>query len=87
MKIQDLSKELDTKTMSAVRGGQNGVSDVNSIGQVQNLYVPVAVGAAGPANTDVHVNGTQKASICNDQYAGDAYLALLPTFGNSIIGV
>jgi hypothetical protein len=80
MKIQDLSKELDTETMSAVRGGDNGNSTINSIGQVQNLYVPVAVGAGGPANSSVHVNGTQKASIWNDQFAGDSYLALLPTF-------
>jgi hypothetical protein len=80
MKIQDLSKDLDTQNMSAVRGGDNGNSVSNIIGQVQNLSAPVFVGAAGPANTDVHVNGTQKGSICNDQFAGDSYLALLPTF-------
>jgi hypothetical protein len=84
MKIQDLSKELDTQTLRAVRGGDNGVSGSNIIGQGQNLSVPVLVGVAGPANTDVHVNGTQKASICNDQFAGDSYLALLPTFGRQI---
>ena len=79
MKIQDLSKELDTKTLSAVRGGDNGNSVSNVIGQESNMFVPVAVGAAGPANTSVHVNGTQNASIWNEQFAGDSYLALLPT--------
>jgi hypothetical protein len=85
MKIQDLSKELDTETMSAVRGGDNGNSAVNSIGQGQNLYVPVGVGAAGPANTSVHVKGTQKGSICSDQFTGDSLSAMLPTFSTTII--
>ena len=85
MKIQDLSKELDTQTLRAVRGGDNGVSGSNIIGQGQNLSVPVLVGVAGPANTDVHVNGTQKASICNDQYTGDSLSAMLPTFSTTII--
>ena len=81
MKIQDLSKELDTKTMSAVRGGSNyGNSASNIIGQDSKMFVPVTVGAAGPANTSVHVNGTQNASIGNGQIAGDSYLALLPSF-------
>jgi hypothetical protein len=81
MLIQDLSKELDAQTMTAVRGGDNGNSATNTIGQVQNLYVPVAVGAYGPANTNVHVNGTQNASIWNDQEAGDSFLALFPSYG------
>jgi len=78
MLIQDLSKELDTKTMSAVRGGDNGNSANNTIGQLMNLSVPVAVGAGGPSNTNVHVNGTQDASIWNYQEAGDSFLALFP---------
>jgi hypothetical protein len=78
MLIQDLSKELDTKAMSAVRGGDNGNSANNTIGQAMNLSVPVAVGAYGPSNTNVHVNGTQDASIWNDQFAGDSFLAFFP---------
>jgi hypothetical protein len=78
MMIKDLSKELDSKTMTAVRGGDNGNSVTNEIGQVMGVSVPVLVGAAGPANTNVHVNGTQNASIGNLQYAGDSFLALLP---------
>jgi hypothetical protein len=79
MLIQDLSKELDTQAMTAVRGGDNGNSATNTIGQEMKLYVPVGVGAGGPANTNVHVNGTQNGSIWNDQYAGDSFLAF-PVF-------
>jgi len=78
MLIQDLSKELDTKTMSAVRGGDNGNSATNTIGQVLNLSVPVAVGAGGPSNTNVHVDGSQYATIFNDQDAGDSFRTLFP---------
>jgi hypothetical protein len=78
MLIQDLSKELDTKTMSAVHGGDNGNSATNTIGQVLNLSVPVAVGAGGPSNTNVHVDGSQYATIFNDQDAGDSFRTLFP---------
>ncbi len=78
MQIKDLSKTLDTRSMAAVRGGDNGNSATNTIGQAMNLSVPVGVLAYGPANTDVHVNGTQNASVWNDQAAGDAFLALFP---------
>jgi hypothetical protein len=78
MLIQDLSKELDTKALSAVHGGNNGNAATNTIGQVMNLSVPVAVGVAGPANTNVSVDGTQNAYIDNFQFAGDSFLALLP---------
>jgi hypothetical protein len=78
MLIENLSKELDTKTMTAVRGGDNGNSATNAIGQVMKLSVPVGVLSYGPANTNVHVNGTQNATIWNDQYAGDSFLALFP---------
>lgn len=78
--IKDLSAsaELDQAAMTAIHGGDNGSSATNVIGQVMNLSVPVAVGANGPANTNIHVNGTQNATILNDQYAGDSYLAFLP---------
>ena len=80
MLIENLSKELDTKTMSAVRGGDNGNSATNVIGQALNLSVPVAVGAGGPSNTNVHVDGSQYASIWNDQDAGDSFRTLFPSF-------
>jgi hypothetical protein len=78
MLIQDLSKELDTETMTAVRGGDNGNAATNRIGQALNLSVPVAVGAYGPANTNVHVYGTQDATIYNDQDAGDSFRVKFP---------
>jgi len=73
MKIQDLSKALDTKTMHGVRGGDNGNSATNSVGQVMNLVAPVAAMAGGPSNTSVHVSGTQNAGISNFQFSGDSY--------------
>jgi len=38
MLIKDLSKELDTKAMTAVRGGDNGNSASNVIGQAMNHH-------------------------------------------------
>ncbi len=76
MLIRDLTKELDTQAMTSVRGGDNGNAAKNTIGQEMSLAVPTAVGVGGPSNTNVHVNGTQNASIWNDQYAGDSFLAL-----------
>jgi len=78
MMIQDLSKTLDTTSMKAVRGGDNGNSVVNTIGQAQNLVVPVSVLGNGPTNSSVHVSGTQNASIWNSQFGGDSFLALFP---------
>jgi len=79
MLIQDLSKELDAKALAAVHGGNNGNAADNTIGQVMNLSVPIAVGAMGPANTNISVTGTQNATIYNDQRAGDLF-AVLPLF-------
>jgi hypothetical protein len=73
MLIKDLSLDLDTEDLSAVHGGNNSNAANNTIGQVMKLDVPVLVGVAGPANTDVSVTGTQNASIWNDQVAGDLF--------------
>jgi hypothetical protein len=78
MRIDNLSHELDSETLTAVRGGNNGSSSTNYIGQALDLSVPVAIMAGGPSNSNVKVNGTQNAGIWNDQFAGDSYLALLP---------
>jgi hypothetical protein len=78
MLIENLSKELDTKSMKTVRGGDNGNSASNVIGQVQNIGVPVSVLGYGPTNSAVHVSGTQNASIWNSQFGGDSFLALFP---------
>jgi hypothetical protein len=79
MIIQNLSKELDTKTLKAVRGGDNGTSAASSILQAMGIDAPVAVGY-GPGsagNTFVHVDGTQNASIANNQTSGDKFAAFL----------
>jgi hypothetical protein len=79
MIIQDLSKELDTKTLKAVRGGDNGNSAASSILQAMGIDAPVAVGY-GPGsagNTFVHVDGTQNGGISNDQTSGDKFAAFL----------
>jgi hypothetical protein len=85
MQIKDLSVELEAEALTAVRGGNNGNAANNTIGQVMNLSVPVAVGAAGPANTNIHVDGTQTASLYNVQEAGDLF-AVLPFFGPLLRG-
>jgi hypothetical protein len=78
MQIENLSKDLDTKEMTEVRGGDNGNSAVNTIGQVMNLSVPVGVLSGGPSNTSVDVDSKQTAKIWNEQEAGDAFLAEFP---------
>jgi hypothetical protein len=80
MKIENLSKDLDTTAMTAVRGGDNGNSAVNTIGQVTNLTVPVSVLSGGPSNTSVHVDSTQNAKIWNEQFSGDTFIAGLPYY-------
>ena len=81
MKIQDLSKELDTKTMKAVRGGDNGASAASSILQAMGIDAPVAVGygAGSAGNTFIHVDGNQSGSVSNNQTSGDKFAAFLGT--------
>ncbi|MGO8854563.1 MAG: hypothetical protein ACLQO1_02455 [Steroidobacteraceae bacterium] len=81
MKIQDLSKELDTKTMKAVRGGDNGASAASSILQAMGIDAPVAVGygAGSAGNTFIHVDGSQSGSVSNNQTSGDKFAAFLGT--------
>ena len=81
MKSQDLSKELDTKTMKAVRGGDNGASAASSILQAMGIDAPVAVGygAGSAGNTFIHVDGNQSGSVSNNQTSGDKFAAFLGT--------
>ena len=81
MLIQDLSKELDTEAMTAVRGGDNGNSAASSILQAMGINAPVAVGygAGSAGNTFIHVDGSQDADISNHQTAGDKFAAFLGT--------
>ena len=81
MQIENLSKELDTEDMTAVRGGDNGTSAASTILQAMGINAPVAVGY-GPGsagNTFVHVDGSQSADISNHQTSGDKFSAFLGT--------
>jgi len=81
MQIENLSKDLDTKEMSEVHGGDNGNSAASSILQALSINAPVAVGY-GPGsagNTFVHVDGSQDADISNHQTSGDKFSAFLGT--------
>ena len=81
MLIKDLTKELDTKAITAVRGGDNGTSAASSILQAMGIDAPVAVGY-GPGsagNTFIHVDGSQNGSISNNQTSGDKFAAFLGT--------
>ena len=81
MLIQDLSKELDAKAMTAVRGGDNGTSAASSILQAMLIDAPIAVGY-GPGsagNTFIHVDGSQDGDISNHQTSGDKFSAFLGT--------
>jgi hypothetical protein len=80
MKIENLSKTLDAQTLSTVRGGDNGNSAANTIGQQLNLSVPVGVLAGGPSNTNVSVDTKQTGNIWNEQIGGDTFVTgLLPS--------
>ena len=81
MLIQDLSKELDTQAMTAVRGGDNGTSAASSILQAMGINAPIAVGygAGSAGNTFIHVDGDQSADISTRQTSGDKFAAFLGT--------
>jgi len=84
MQIQDLSKELDTQAMTAVRGGDNGTAATSNILQQMGISAPVLVsyGAGSAGNTFVHVDGSQDGDISNHQTSGDKFAAFLGTLGS-----
>jgi hypothetical protein len=81
MQIENLSKdkELDTKDMAAVRGGDNGTSAASTILQEMGISAPVGVGygAGSAGNTFVNVDGSQDGSVSNHQTSGDKFNAIL----------
>jgi hypothetical protein len=81
MQIQDLTKDLDTRSMTAVRGGDNGDSSASSMLQAMGINTPIAVGygAGSAGNTFIHVDPTQSASSSNEQTSGDKFGAFLGT--------
>ena len=84
--IKDLSTsiELDRAAMTGVRGGTYANSATQSIGQGQQVSVPVANGSMfGPGsatNMDVKVDADQHASNSNYQYNGDSLGIFLAPF-------
>jgi hypothetical protein len=75
MLIQDLSKELDTKEMTAVHGGADdrGNSNVGGIVQLANINA-ANIAAAGPGsslNSNNNVTVSQSASQYVNQNDGD----------------
>ena len=76
--IKDLSTsiELDRAAMTGVHGG-NANSAVQTIGQVQQVHVPVGNGSMfGPGsatNIDVDVDASQRASNRSSQSNGDSF--------------
>ena len=79
MRIENLSKELDAQSMTAVIGGDNGASSASSILQAMLISAPVAVGygAGSAGNTFIHVDGSQSGDISNHQTSGDKFSAFL----------
>jgi hypothetical protein len=86
MNIKDLavSKELTGAERAAIRGGNQGNGAVSTIGQLQNVLVPVAAmtGAGSASNVDVDVDASQDATIKTYQNNGDRFSLLfgLPIF-------
>jgi hypothetical protein len=79
IKDLDIAKELSCEERAAVRGGSQGNSAVSTIGQMQNVYVPVATlsGGGSSANTSVDVDASQSASMYTAQNNGDRFKFLL----------
>ena len=79
--IKDLAiaKELSREERAAVRGGSEGNGAVSTIGQIQNVYVPVATltGGGSSSNTSVNVDASQYASMYTSQNNGDRFKFLL----------
>jgi hypothetical protein len=79
MLIKDLNKALDTRAMTAVRGGDNGASAASQILQAMQINAPIGVGygAGSAGNTFIHIDGSQDASVSNHQTSGDKFAAFL----------
>ena len=75
MLIKDLSKELDTKEMTAVHGGDAGNAAVPTLiqGLEQSNLNIVRAGAGSAVNNSNTVTGTQDADQYVDQNIGDVF--------------
>jgi hypothetical protein len=81
MLIKDLSRELDTKAMTAVHGGDNGASSVSTLLQEMGIVAPIGIGygAGSAGNTFIHVDGSQSGRQSTRQTSGDEFTAFLGT--------
>ena len=83
MLIKDLSKELDTKALTAVVGGDGdrGNSSVNGIVQLANVNAGniIMAGPGSSLTSSNNVSANQTASIFNSQNNGD-FLSLFLGF-------
>jgi len=84
MLIKDLSKELDTKEMTAVQGGlvDRGNANVGTIGQVANVNAPnvVMTGPGSSLTNSNNVDFSQYASQGVRQTNGDLAFIAFPYY-------
>lgn len=66
MLIENLSKEIETKAMTAVRGGSTGFLNNPELSQINALtYAPVITGNSGDVQVIGDQSGSNKASQPN----------------------
>ena len=82
MLIKDLSKDLDTQAMTAVRGGDNGVAGANTALLQLGMTVPIGIfnGSGSASNNFIKVTGDQDSTQKNKGTSGDTFAAFLGMF-------
>ncbi len=90
MLIQDLSKKLDTKDMTALRGGtQNGSS--NATTDLFAMFAPTSIGLLnGPgsaSNNFITVAPSQSATNSTEQETGDPVSIAFGDLGSVLRGI
>jgi hypothetical protein len=75
IKDLEITKELSREERAAVRGGSQGNAAVSTIGQLQNVLVPVGAmsGPGAAQNVFVDVDASQDATIDTRQNNGDKF--------------
>jgi hypothetical protein len=81
MKIDNIQKDLDTKELKEVTGGDNGNSAVSNVLQGMDVLAPIGVGygAGSAGNTFVNIDPSQSGSVSTKQTSGDKFEAFLGT--------
>ena len=89
MLIKDLSKKLDTQTMTALRGGQDGSSNATS--DLFEMFAPTSIGLVnGPgsaSNNFVNVAPSQSTTNSTGQVTGDPVSIALGDLGGVLRGL